>query len=114
MVDFPINNGIRKIASNSHVVPVGKLVDVEWFAEDITILLTSTNVLGTIVVDFSFSVSAIMEYTLDSGTTWVAFNNGLAVTGGQSRFIDVTTGNLVNFRSKVGGQLNRCVVSSVP
>lgn len=113
MVDFPIIVGIRKIG-DSITTPIAKGIDVEWFAEDITVLLSDTDRLATIVVDFAFSVSSIIEYTLDSGTNWIAFNNGDPVTGGQSRFIDVTTGVLVNFRAKTGGTLIRCIVSSVP
>ena len=113
MVDFPINTGIRKIGDQI-TVPVAKGVDVEWFAEDITVLLSNTNILGTLVVDFAFSISTIVEYTLDGGDNWIAFNNGNAVVGGQSRFIDVTDGVQVNFRVKTGGNLIRCIVSSVP
>ncbi len=113
MVDFPIDTGIRKIG-DSILTPVAKTSDEEWFAEDITILLSSVDVLGTIVVDFAFDVSTVVEYTLDSGANFIAFNQGAAVVGGQSRFIDVTTGNLVNFRAKTGGNLIRCIVSSVP
>ena len=113
MVDFPIDTGIRKIGDKI-ITPIAKGIDEEWFAEDITVLLSNVNVLGTIVVDFAFDVSSIVEYTLDSGTNWIAFNNGDAVVGGQSRFIDVTTGVLVNFRAKTGGTLIRCIVSSVP
>ena len=113
MVDFVINAGIRKIA-DSIVSPIAKGTDVEWFAEDITILLSNTNVLGTIVVDFAFDVSTVVEYTLDDGANFIAFNNGEEVVGGQSRFIDVTDGVIVNFRAKTGGTLIRCIVSSVP
>ena len=113
MVDFPINTGIRKIGDKI-TVPVAKGIDVEWFAEEITVLLSNVNILGTIVVDFAFDVSSIIEYTLDSGTNWIEFNNGEEVVGGQSRFIDVTSGVLVNFRAKTGGNLIRCIVSSVP
>ena len=113
MVDFPINTGIRKIGDKI-TTPVAKGIDVEWFDEDITVLLSNVNILATIVVDFAFDVSSIVEYTLDSGTNWIAFNNGDPVVGGQSRFIDVTTGVLVNFRSKTGGNLVRAIVSSVP
>lgn len=113
MVDFPINTGIRKIGDQI-TTPVAKGIDVEWFTEDIKILLSNVNILGTIVVDFAFDVSTIVEYTLDSGTNWVAFNNGDPVVGGQSRFIDVTDDVLVNFRAKTGGTLIRCIVSSVP
>lgn len=113
MVDFPINTGIRKIG-DSILTPVAKGIDEEWFAEDITILLSSVNVLATIVVDFAYSISTIVEYTLDGGANFIEFNQGDPVVGGQSRFIDVTTGNLVNFRAKGAGNLIRCVVSSVP
>jgi len=113
MVDFSIRTGIRKIA-DSIITPVAKVVDAEWFAEDIIVKLSNTNVLGTIVVDFAFSVSAVIEYTLNSGTNWIAFNNGDEVVGGQSRFIDVTDEVVVNFRSKASGNLIRCIVSSVP
>lgn len=113
MVDFPIVVGIRKIGDKI-ITPIAKGTDVEWFAEDITVLLSSVDILGTLVVDFAFDVSSVVEYTLDSGDNWIAFNNGAAVVGGQSRFIDVTTGVLVNFRAKTGGNLIRCIVSSVP
>jgi len=113
MVDFPIDTGIRKIG-DSILTPIAKNVDEEWFAEDITILLSNTKVLGTIVVDFAYSISTIIEYTLDGGANFIAFNQGDPVEGGQSRFIDVTTGNLVNFRAKGAGTLIRCIVSRVP
>lgn len=113
MVDFPINTGIRKIG-DSILTPVGLASDAEWFAEDITVKLSNTNILATIVVDFAYDVASIIEYTLNSGDNWIAFNNGDAVIGGQSRFIDVTKDVLVNFRAKTTGTLIRCVVSSVP
>ena len=113
MVDFPIDTGIRKIGDKI-TTPVAKGVDEEWFAEDITVLLSNPNILGTIVVDFAFDAASLVEYTLDGGTNWIAFNNGEAVVGGQSRFIDVTTGVQVNFRAQTAGNLIRCIVSSVP
>ena len=112
MVDFPINTGIRNIG-DSILIPVGKAVDVLWFGEPIVPLLSNTDILATLVVDFAFDVSAVIEYTLD-GVNFIAFNNGDPVVGGQSRFIDVTTGVSVNFRSKTSGTLIRCIVSSVP
>lgn len=113
MVDFPIDTGIRKIG-DSITIPIAKGNNVEWFTEDITVLLSNTKVLATLVVDFAFSVSTVVEYTLDGGSNFIAFNNGDAVSGGQSRFIDVTTGVAVNFRAVTGGTLIRCIVSSVP
>lgn len=122
MVDFPIETGIRKIG-NSILTPLVLDPQEPWFNDGTgppgvgiptTILLSNTNVLGTIVVDFAFDTPTVVEYTLDGGGNFIAFNQGLPVTGGQSRFIDVTTGNLVNFRATLGGTLIRCIVSSVP
>jgi len=113
MVDFPIDTGIRKIGDKITTL-TAKLALVPWFTEDITVLLSSTNVLATLVVDFAFSVSSVVEYTLDGGLNFIAFNNGDTIAGGQSRFIDVTTGVTVNFRALTAGNLIRCIVSSVP
>lgn len=115
MVVFPINTGIRKIGDQ--VLAPGLVVaNAKWFLEDITIKLSNPNVIGTVVIDFSVNTSVIVEYTLDGGGefNWIAFNNGETVNGGQSRFIDVTDGNKVNFRSSEDTRLVRCIVSSVP
>lgn len=115
MVLFPIKTGIRKIADKNLTPQMGLIANTPWLAEDITIKLSSPDVLGTIVVDFGTTVNAVVaEYTLDGGSNFVAFNNGDTVLGGQSRFIDVTDGNVVNFRSQQLMNLIRIVVSSVP
>lgn len=111
MADFPVNQGVRDIASPSILVAAAKSANEEWLAEDITVLLSSATRIAPIVVDFSYSVSSVIEYTLNSGTTWNAFNNGSAINGGQSLFIRVTTGVLVNFRATQAGNVNRVVVS---
>ena len=113
MVDFPINTGVRKIAVKI-LVPVPKGIDEEWFAEDIIPLLSNDNVLGTLVFDFAYDVPTVIQYTLDSGANWISFNNGAIIDGGQSRFVDVTTGVQVNVRSNTAGNLIRAMVSSVP
>ncbi len=110
MVDFPINEGIRPIG-DSILVVTAKGIDVEWFPSDIVIKLSQTGIIATIVVDFSYDITSIIEYTLDSGTTWNEFNNGTAIKGGQSRFIRVTKDNQLNFRAKTAGNINRVVVS---
>lgn len=118
MVDFPIDTGIRKIGAQTSETNLS--ANDPWFVstpEPVTILLSNTNILATIVVDFAFSVPTIVEFTLnanDGTPDFIAFNNGNAVTGGQSRFIDVVTGSVINFRAKQAGDLIRCIVSSVP
>ena len=84
MVDFPIDTGIRKIADQI-TTPIAKDADEEWFAADITVLLSNTNRLATLVVDFAFSVSTIVEYTLDDGANFIAFNNGDPVEYGAKK-----------------------------
>ena len=113
MADLPIDTGVRKIG-DSILTPIARTAGEEWFAEDINILLSNINVLGTIVVDFAFSVSTIVESTLDGGANFILFNNGEVVVGGQSRFIDVTKDSAINFKAAQIGTLIRCIVSRVP
>jgi len=112
MVDFPIDTNIFKIGDQI-TTPIAKAGNEEWFAEDITVLTSNSNRGVTIVIDFSYDVASLVEYTLDSGNTWNAFNNGDPVVGGQSRYIRVTSGVLLNFRAAQAGDLNRVIVSEV-
>lgn len=113
MPDFPVDTNLFILASNSITSPEAKGIDEEWFAEDITVLTSNALRGTTIVIDFSYTVSSIIEYTLDGGVTFVAFNEGLAISGGQSRYIRVTSGVQVNFRAKGAGTLNRAIVGRV-
>ena len=112
MVDFPINTNIFKIGDQI-TIPVAKSGNEEWFAEDITVLTSNVSKGSTVVIDFSYSVTSLIEYTLDSGTTWIPFNNGDPIIGGQSRYIRITTGVLLNFRAAQAGTLNRVIVGEV-
>lgn len=112
MVDFPINTNIFKVAESA-TTPTAKNIDEEWLAEDIVVLTSNINRGATIVIDFSYSIPTIVEYTLDGGTTFVPFNQGIEVMGGQSRYLRVTSGVQVNFRAKLAGTLNRIVVGEV-
>ena len=112
MVDFPINGNIFKIGDQI-TVPKILTANTDWFTENI-IIQTSDNSRGTtIVIDFSYTTTTVISYTLDGGTTFVAFNEGQTITGGQSRYLRVTNGNAVNFRSATAGTLNRCIVGEV-
>lgn len=110
MVTFGIHEGIRLVA-DSILVVTSKGIDVKWFAEDITIKLSKTNIIAPIVVDFTYDVSSIIEFTLTGGAPWNPLNNGSAIDGAQSLFIRVTDGDIVNFRAKTAGNINRVVVS---
>ena len=112
MVDFPINTNIFKIGDQI-VSPIAKSANEEWFAADIIVLTSNANKGTTIVIDFSYSVSTVVQYTLDGGVTFVDFNQGQTITGGQSRYLRVTSGVAVNFRATSPGTLNRCIVGEV-
>ncbi len=111
MVDFPIDTNIFKIGAQiTNVVVAG---DTDWFAENITIKTSNPNKGTTIVIDFSYSVTTIVSYTLNGGVTFVDFNDGQTITGGQSRYIRVRSGDQVNFRAVQPGTVIRCVVGEV-
>lgn len=111
MATFGINTGVRGISTDSLLVVTAKNANEEWFAEDVTINLSNAAIIAPIVIDFSYTVSSVIEYTLNSGANWIAFNNGSAIDGGQSLYIRVTNGNLVNFRAAQAGSVIRAVVS---
>lgn len=111
MADYPINTGVVKTAEPKVTAPEAKLANAEWLSEDISILLSNADRLARVTVTFSYSVSSVVQYTLDSGVTWVSLNDGAALSGGQERFISVTTGVQLNFRAAQAGNLNRCIVS---
>lgn len=109
MVDFPIREGVRETA-DSILVVTPKIIDAEWFANDIVIKLSSSTAIAPIVIDFSYDITSIIQYTLNSGSTWNSFNNGSPIDGGQSLFIRVMNNMQVNFRAKIAGNINRVVV----
>lgn len=114
MADYPVDSGVQITADPKILTPTAKAGNEEWLAEDITILLSNANRIAAIVVDFSYSVTSVVEYTLNAGDVtpvFVAFNQGNPLTGGQSRFIRVTTGVQLNFRATQAGNVNRCIVS---
>jgi len=110
MADFKLSNNVSKISSQSILVVTLKNVDEEWLVSDIDIVVSESLRIAPIIIDFSYSVASVIEYTLDGGTTFIAFNEGVALTGGQSRFIRVRNGDQLNFRAKQAGNLNRAII----
>jgi len=111
MADYSVSVGVNTTAAPKVTSPIAKSGNEEWLSEDIIVKLASSDKIAPIVVDFSYTVASVVEYTLDGGVTFVAFNNNNAVAGGQSRFIRVTTDVQLNFRATQAGTLNRCIVS---
>lgn len=114
MADFGLPNNVSKISPQSinPPTPVAKGIDEKWFTDDIDIILSSNLRTAPIIIDFSYSVESIIEYTLrgDASGQYIAFNDGNTLKGGQSRFIRVTNGDKLNFRAKTAGNLNRAII----
>jgi len=114
MADFGLSNNVSKISSQSinPPTPVAKGIDEKWFTDDIDIVISNALRTAPIIIDFSYSVSSVIEYTLrgDAIGPYIEFNDGNVVQGGQSRFIRVTNGDKLNFRAKQTGNLNRAII----
>lgn len=113
MVKARLSSTIFKIFAKA--VPGAKGANAHWFAEDIVIDTSDIFNGGIIVIDFSYAANTIIEYTLGGNVAgpWIALNNGAPISGGQSRFIRVEDGNLLNFRAQDAGTLNRAIVGEV-
>lgn len=94
----------------------------EWLVDitnDTPIQIQVSNDNGTtIVVDFAFDTLSIIEYTLDGDSvtpTWYSFNEGVAIPAlaGQSRYIRVFNGAVINFRAQQAGNLEYVIVGAV-
>jgi len=113
MADFGLSNNVSKISSQSinPSTPVAKNGDEKWLAEDIDIVLSNSLRTAPIIIDFSYSISSVIEYTLrgDASQIYIPFESD-AIAGGQSRFIRVTNGDKLNFRAKLTGNLNRAII----
>jgi len=113
MADFKLRNNVSRISPQSinPDTPVGKVVDEKWLASDIDIVLSNSLRTAPIIIDFSYSVSSVIEYTLrgDASGIYIPFESD-AIAGGQSRFIRVTDGDKLNFRAKQAGDLNRAII----
>ena len=110
MVTYRLRNNVFPIIDTA--TPGARIADAVWLAVDATLNTSNANRGATVIVDFAYDISSIVEFTLD-GSTWIAFNNGVAVGGGQSRFIRVENGDTINFRAKTAGNLTRCVLGEV-
>ena len=110
MVTAQLRTNVHRIFDKI-TVPVAKNADEKWFTNDIDIVTTG-EFGGTIIYDFNFSVSSIIEITLD-GTTFAPINGNVALVGRQSRYLRVLNGDKVNFRALTAGSINRIVIGEV-
>ena len=116
MVVFPLRTNVHRIADKI-TSPVAKTANEPWFGTLATPLpidiVTSKDALGgTIIYDFNFSVPSVIEVTFN-GTDYAPINEGLSLTGRQSRYLRVLNGDTINFRAVEVGSINRIVVGEV-
>lgn len=95
-----------------------KAQDVEWFASDVTPIDDSKNRARQfrVHVAASFASATEYEYSLDSGTTWVIFDGGLATAEIARIFtIPVREGDTFNirFRNVAGTTVRFCRVDEL-
>lgn len=91
-----------------------KAQNAEWFSTDISVGV-QTNKALSFFVQVSVSVTpAVVEVTLDSGTTWSELNLGVAIPTGKLHTFEVFAkqGDLVNFRAtnSSGTTLDICYI----
>ena len=91
---------------------VAKNAEEEWIVGGDLIIQCPSPLGATLIYDFNFSVSSIIEITMD-GSTWAPINENVALVGRQSRYLRVLNGDKVNFRAKLAGNLNRLVIGEV-
>ncbi len=111
MVDHAVNTNLHKVIDKI-TTSTPKVANAKWFDEDITILLSSDKIGTTIIFDFIFSVSSIIEVTLN-GTDYYPINENNELAGRQSRYIRVISGDQLNFKAKVDGDIKRIIVGEV-
>lgn len=94
---------------NQDSVPIGEAftTDDELLTDDVVVGLRSDRS-GKVRVAASFDAGFVLEYTPDSGTTWITLNKGVALTTDSLEVFDVPilSGDLVNFRYKGSGNVN--------
>jgi len=97
---FPVIKTLNLVSKNAFI---------EWLAEDVSITFSkpSSRQMGTtLVYDYTFPESGVVEYTLDGGVTWHAIKENTNQTGSQNKFIRIADGIpvdpiLLNFRCSV-------------
>lgn len=104
---MPIS-GSSSIGNEDSIAPTTSfLTDVEMFTTDVNVGLRS-GFAGKLRLTISMDTAAVLEYTVDSGTTWVTLNNGVALTINSLHIFDcpILSGDLVNFRYKASADVN--------
>ena len=78
-----------------------KTVNAEWFVSDLAMPPSNS---GTLKMHFSLASAAVVQYTLDSGTTWLPMNRGVAFAADEPVVLSFPMGPdaLFNMRQTTG------------
>lgn len=81
--------------------PGSKSANQEWFTSDVSDDLVPLNLSRQILIHLAINTASVVEYTLDSGTNWVAFNNKqqLDSNTGYEFSMRIRNGDLFNIRA---------------
>ena len=104
---MPISGSSSIANQGSLAQGTNKVADVEFLTTDVSVGLRSDRS-GKLRTTISMDVSAILEVTVNSGTTWNELNSGGALGANQLFVFDVPifSGDLVNFRYKATANIN--------
>jgi len=100
-----------RIETIDQINALSRTANQEWFATDL-----DTSALGAQgqkwTVGFSIDAASVVEYTLDSGTTWYSFkeNANHVVDAGYEYTLIVDGDDTVNFRATLATTVNYCRV----
>ena len=116
MADFEL------VQTNYQVKPVGdtsgaKAQNAEWFTSDIATGSDQALYSSKYRIFVSINAAKIVEVTIDSGSTWMSVNGGVALVANACYIFDIPTrsGDTFNMRiSESGGAtVNACRVDEI-
>jgi len=91
--------------------------NVEWFATDLESEMTEQFAAAKFRITLAVSAAVSVQITLDSGTTWLALNEGSALVADAIYMFDVGVRQTDNFNMRTtdssGCTIRRCAVSEV-
>lgn len=93
---------------------LARIVNEEWFASDFAPNVATENS-DIIEITFCYSARAIIEVSLDSGSTWCKLNNNQKIEAEtiNTYQIPVINGDLINFRADTAGTIRLARVTEI-
>jgi len=87
--------------------------DAEWFSSDLSPSNTTPTGLGQQwTIEFSVDTASVVEYTLDSGATWISFKDGVmhVADAGNKETVIIDGADTFNIRATAALTVNYCRV----